>query len=95
MSNELEKELLQGIKLGDSAEKLVDSPIGKFLIERAQEDALDAMNTLKTISPIETEHIRALQNRIQCAENFETWLMEAIQIGHMSQEQIELIDSPD
>ena len=95
MSNELEKELLQGIKLGDSAEKLVDSPIGKFLIERAQEDALDAMNTLKTISPIETENIRALQNRIQCAENFETWLMEAIQIGNMSQEQIELLDSPD
>ena len=95
MSNELEKELLQGIALGSSAERFVETPIGKFLIARAQDDAVDAMNALKTISPIETEQIRALQNRIQCAENFETWLMEAIQIGNMSQEQIELLDTPD
>lgn len=83
--------LQQLIGLGLDAEALVKSKLGNYLLDRARDEAMIAMDELKSIAPTETDRIRELQNIIYRAESFEGWLSEAIQVGINSQEQLELI----
>jgi len=87
--------LMAEIALGHDIEAFLDSAIGKFLIARAQTEAITAMHALKSIDPTKTEEVRALQNAVQRAEGFEEWLIEGLQQGRNAEEQFELAQSSD
>ena len=82
-------EIQQKIALGLDAEAFFRSDLGKYLLGRAEDDAIQAINELKEISPTKTERIRTLQSTIARSENFELWLKEALIVGQSSEEQLD------
>lgn len=86
-------EVMRQIDLGLDVEAFVQSNLGKHLLSRAQDSALEAMDELKKIAPTETDRIRELQNIIYRAESFEGWLLETLEQGRNSEEQLELMNT--
>lgn len=93
--DKLDKQLLATVKLGLDAEAFIQSPLGEHLIDKAREEAIDAMNDLKTVEPTNSKYIQELQNKIHRAENFEAWLFEVVQSGRNAEEQLERESAPD
>ena len=94
MAAEIEKNgasaLYRDVDFGMSVEAFIESPIGKYLIERAEEEVSAAVEKLKVVDCAATREIQALQNAIYRAESIQYWLAEAIQAGHNASD--ELID---
>lgn len=83
--NEIQKK----IALGFDVEAFFNSDLGKYLLGRAADEAINAMNELKDIDPTLTERIRTLQGIIARSEKFELWLQEALIVGQSSEEQLD------
>lgn len=81
------------IAIGLDVQAFLNSDLGQHILDRARDEALEAMNALKQIAPTKTDEIRELQNTIYRAESFEGWLIEALDIGRVSEEQLELMES--
>lgn len=94
MADEM-NQIMAGIALGYDVEAFLESRLGKYLTERAQADAIDAMAELKVVSAYDTESITKLQNLIHRAESFEGWLIEAMQQGRALETQLELANTED
>lgn len=73
------------IAFGMDVEQFGKSPIGVYLIERANRDAEAATNELKTVDPENPKAIRDLQNKARTAELFLSWLGEAVSAGENAQ----------
>lgn len=82
------RELTERIGLGLDAESFLGTKLGMKVLERAQLEALDAMQTLKNIDPTDEKAIRALQNTIYRAESFERWLNDCMTDGETAQMQL-------
>jgi len=87
--------IMAGIELGYDVEAFTESKLGKFILDRARDEALEAMNSLKTIDCTEKYQIAKLQNIIHRAESFEGWLIEAYQQGKAMESQLELAQAED
>ena len=85
----LDQGLLIEAVVGRQAEEFLSSDVGQALLAKAELEAQDAMNELKTISPDRAQEIRELQNRIWRADHFESWLVELIQEGRQAATQLE------
>lgn len=94
MAGEVEKNgasaLYREVDFGMAVEAFLESPIGKYLVKRAEEEVEDAVEKLKVVDCTATQEIRALQNQIYRAESIQYWLAEAIQAGQNASD--ELID---
>jgi hypothetical protein len=91
-----EAEEFKEITLGLDAEAFLRGNVGQALAGKAQNQAVDAMEDLKTLkrsafndsTAFEAEIIR-LQGIIERAENFEFWLIELVQEGRNAEELME------
>lgn len=83
--SEAENREIQGIRaqiaFGLDCRAFMESPIGAYLTKRANDDIDTALDSLRSVNPTDPEAIRALQNDIRCAENFLTWMGEAVTEG--------------
>ncbi len=82
-------------RFGVEVEAFLAGPIGKFVKEAADKQALDAMLALAEIEPGETEKIRALQNEIKVARSVMDWLSAAVQRGHVALRSLEAKETTD
>lgn len=89
------EQLMKIQALGEEAERFITSPLGKFMIERAEGEVKDAVEALKVIDPTDTQEIRILQNKIKTGEDFQYWLAEAVQDGTNAIEAMALMEAPD
>lgn len=90
MNNQQElNEIQKKIALGLDVEAFFNSDLGKYLLGRAANEAIQAMDELKGIDPTLTERIRTLQGIIARSEKFEYWLQEALIVGQSSEEQLD------
>lgn len=91
MRNDLDANdpLVKSAVLGAQVEDYLQSDIGKYLVGRAENEAIDAMEQLKTVAWWRKRRILWLQNRIWVAERFQQWLGEAYSEGLHSLHTIE------
>lgn len=87
--------ITQEIELGLSIEAFLSSNVGLFLLDRARDEAIAAVDELKVASPSDEPEIRRLQNIIRRAEGFEIWLIEGLQQGKIMEMQLELSQASD
>lgn len=81
--------LEQSIAFGIEVENFLQSDIGRYLVQRADEEIEDAVEQLKRADPDEPRVIRHLQSRIQVVESIQYWLAEAIQDGLNSMQELQ------
>lgn len=77
----------QVIQLGIDANKFEESAFGQYLLNRAAQEAHNALMKFKTVDPGDIDAIRKLQFEIKRYEDFERWLSEAIREGKAEYEQ--------
>lgn len=75
--------------LGDDADKFLKTELGRYLLETAKQESLDALHELKSIDPTDTKKITELQNKIWLAESFEGWLVQLINAGQQARDILE------
>jgi hypothetical protein len=77
---------------GRQVEDFVNSEIGRYITQRADEEITDCLEQLKKVSPVMPwgrRKIARLQNQIATAERVIHWLAEAIHEGHQAMNIIE------
>lgn len=73
--------LYNTVALGIDAERFFETPVGRWIALRADEERIDALADLVDVAPNEPEAIRALQSTIKRAESVRVWIAEAIEAG--------------
>jgi hypothetical protein len=81
MDLDYDNPLVKSAVLGKQVEAFLESDIGKFLVSKAENEVLEAVEELKRVSWWRKRRIIWLQNRIHTAENFQKWLGEAFSEG--------------
>jgi len=84
--------LVQTAVFGQQVEQFLSGDIGKYLVRRAENEAEQAADALKTVHPWRTRRIRELQNTIWVAERVQKWLGEAILDGRQALNVLEGVD---
>ena len=73
---------IKTVELGIQSESFLASPLGKYVIGRAESEIAEALERLKILNPFTfPEELRTEQNKIWRAESFQRWIAEAIQDG--------------
>lgn len=80
--------LVRAAMQGIEVEAAVRTPIGRLVVERAMDDAHDALLALIAADPTKVEAIRALQNRVTRAADMCRWIKEVIDTGQIAEAQI-------
>ncbi len=62
-------------------EQFMQSPIGKYLTERANDDIENALEQMKRADPFDGKEVQRLQNEIHRAEMFLLWMGQAVTEG--------------
>lgn len=81
-------QLMEEVRLGIEAEAFLNSPVGRYMEHRADQEIAAALEELKKVDPADCKRIMALQNDIYRAESFKAWLAEAIQNGWQAETQL-------
>lgn len=81
-------QIYRDVDFGMQAESFLDSPVGKYLIARAEGEVEAAVEELKTVDCTDAKAIQTLQNRVYRAESIQYWLAEAIQAGLNAQDEL-------
>ena len=74
---------------GREIELWLQSPIGDYLMKRAEHEIDAALQQLKRVHPWRRRRITELQNQVRVAEWFQVWLGDAIQAGRQATEILE------
>lgn len=82
-------DMYAAVELGLDAELFLKSPVGLYLLRKAEEERTDALADLVDVAPNDTEAIRALQSQIKRADSLLFWLSDAIQAGINTQAQLD------
>jgi hypothetical protein len=80
---------VQAAVLGRQVEDFLESDIGKYLVQRAEEEGAQALEELKRVSWWRSRRIRWLQNRIWVTESFQKWLGQAYSEGIHATNELE------
>ena len=89
--NEDEKhrlDLTEQITLGLDAEAFLNSKVGQYMQGRAEETAMEAMQSLKTVDPNDSKQVQALQNAVFRAESFMLWINQCMEEGRMAEKSL-------
>jgi hypothetical protein len=81
--------LLAEAMLGQDAQEFVVSEVGRYLLGRAEQEAYEASDKLKRVSPWRRRRITELQNEIWRAESVKAWIVEIIQAGQAAEHALE------
>lgn len=71
-------------------EQFKASPVGKYLVQRCDEERDTAYQDLAKVDPEDASAVREAQNRVHMANTFFTWLLEAT---HDGQEALRVMES--
>lgn len=93
--SDLDNEIRKRVTLGAEAERFLNTNLGRFLVQRAEEVIESAVDELKTVDPENPKTIRALQQKITVAESVQYWLAGAINDGYEAERQYLEAQSPD
>ena len=81
--------LLAEAILGRDAEDFTKSELGRYLLGRASQEELEAMEKLATVAWWRHRRIRQLQNEIWRARSVRGWLAELISAGRTAEPLLE------
>ena len=68
-------------ELGESAEKFLDTDVGRYMLQIAQQDRLLAMEALEMVDPADTKKIMELQMVARFGRMFEENLQKLMDAG--------------
>lgn len=74
-----EKILEEQVAFGAEVVRFLESPIGKYIMDRAADEVDAAVQELKRVDPEYAKEIRRLQAIIERNESVGLWLQEAMQ----------------
>lgn len=70
--------------LGEKCQAFLNTEVGQYLQGVAEQDVQLCATALLTVDPTDVETIRKIQFKAHTAQNFLTWLDDAITNGHMA-----------
>lgn len=80
---------MRAVSLGlDTEHFITQSKVGKYLVERAHDCRIAALEELTRVNPTDPDGIRALQWQARIPDMFLAWLDEAIAMGTAAEETI-------
>lgn len=71
--------------LGAQVRQFMESDIGVYLMQRADDYAQEAIDRLTRVDPEDPKTIRVLQNQIAVADLIASWLKEATAVGQQAE----------
>jgi hypothetical protein len=80
--------LLERAKMGIEAERFLASGVGRYLVERANNDANLAVEALKTVNPDDPCRVRELQSDLNVPDKIVHWLAEMVSEGNACEFQL-------
>lgn len=86
MSNDT---LIAEAMLGQDAAEFMRTDLGRYLLGRAEQEAHEAADKLKRVSPWRRRRIAELQAEIWRAESFRDWLLELVRLGESAEHALE------
>ena len=95
MSDQVPDEIRRRVTLGAEVEHFLNTSIGKYLIERAEDQVESATEDLKTADAENPRLIRELQHKIAIGDSIQRWLAAAITDGYEAERQYVDTQSPD
>lgn len=90
-----QEELVREVQFGIEVEAFLGSPLGKYLVGRAEEERDAALEEFKKADVADASLMRDIQNRVWRAEQFQTWLAEIVQAGWNAETLMKQQESPD
>lgn len=81
-------EALKTVALGMDAERFLGTNVGRYLIERAEQQRMTALDALAHHSPVDADGIRALQAQVAVVDSIQQWLADAITEGRAIEQQL-------
>jgi len=82
------QETFEIARFGVEAEKFINSPIGQYVIERAEMDREKAIEEFKKIDVADVAAVRRIQNDIDTPDRIVKWLTDAIQSGYAAHDAL-------
>ena len=83
------QDLHSQIHLGKKAENFLTGELGKYIIDRAQDQSEAAIIKLVSVDPNDTDKIQYLQNEIRVTRMAIEWLSDLIVMGAQNLKLIE------
>lgn len=80
---------VQTAVFGRQVEDFLSSEIGDYLVNKAKDEIVTAVEELKKADPYECEVVQSIQNRIAIAEKILSWLGDAIISGNQALQNLE------
>lgn len=87
-----ETELIELAKLGIEAEAFLSSPLGRFLMKKADDEEAAATVELIETPPTDIEKNREIRNQIHVARMFKVWINESVQCGRAAHAQLQQLE---
>lgn len=88
----MSEELVELARLGMDAEVFMQTPLGKFLYDKANGEIAAATEKLIDSPPYDTQAGIEIRNHIHIARMFLVWIVEAMTIGRAAHNQLQEID---
>lgn len=85
-------ELLSMARMGIDAESFMRTPLGKFLLKKADDEIAAAIEELIDVEPSEIKAATEIRNRIHVARMFKVWMRDSITIGHSAHDQLKELE---
>lgn len=80
------QELRDRATRGMDAEQFMESTLGRYITQRADQEVEEAVAALKSADPEDAKTIRALQTQIAVAERFRGWFSDLYTQGRNAEE---------
>jgi hypothetical protein len=84
----MQGDLLKQAQLGIEAEAFLSTDLGRFLLDKADQELEDAQNKFLTLSTGDDAGLLQLQSQAKRAINFKSWLAEAISNGIYAEQEL-------
>jgi len=86
-------DLFDTAKLGIDAERFISSDVGKYIIAKAEHDANEAINKMKTVNTADSDAVSKIQSDLLIPDKIINWLSEVINEGQACEYQLREIES--
>ena len=76
------------IKLGIEAERFLNSDLGRYLIDRAEQDREKAIKDFKSCDLTDQSTVMRIRDAVLIPDKVVAWLTEVIQVGYVKHEEL-------
>jgi hypothetical protein len=83
------RKLLHTVQFGLDVAEFVRSPVGQYLLGRAEQEREAALDELAYTSAADVEHMRELQMIVRRADSFAQWLEDAQMEGRAAEAEVQ------